>query len=222
MATGTSAKGRYLSGEDAASAQTGLHHAVSGLALVFRHDPASRRRSHAACPRGASPRPSGLRSACCCLPGPCHVSADQLLQSLRRSGSRISKATVYNTLNLFSRAGIIREVAVNPSRLVYDSTTTLHHHFLNEDTGRARQTSIPPSRTAAPAAPAGRHGGLERGSHHPGTPPARRRRSAFRRDPLPLETRGLDSRGRGSRLKALLRAFDGRGPIPYTSARSPG
>ncbi len=69
------------------------------------------------------------------LAGPCHVSADQLLQSLRQSGSRISKATVYNTLNLLSRAGIIREVAVHPSRLVYDSTTTAHHHFLNEDTG---------------------------------------------------------------------------------------
>lgn len=69
------------------------------------------------------------------LAGPCHVSADQLLQSLRRSGSRISKATVYNTLNVLSRAGIIREVAVHPSRLVYDSTTTHHHHFLDEDTG---------------------------------------------------------------------------------------
>jgi len=69
------------------------------------------------------------------LAGPCHVSADQILQSLRRSGSRISKATVYNTLKVFSRAGIIREVAVDPSRLVYDSTTTRHHHFLNEDTG---------------------------------------------------------------------------------------
>jgi Fur family iron response transcriptional regulator len=69
------------------------------------------------------------------LAGPCHVSADQLLQSLRQSGSRISKATVYNTLNVLSRAGIIREVSVHPSRLVYDSTRTAHHHFLNEDTG---------------------------------------------------------------------------------------
>ena len=69
------------------------------------------------------------------LAGPCHVSADQLLLDLRKSGSGISKATVYNTLNRFSRAGIIREVAVNPSRLVYDSNTTLHHHFLDEDSG---------------------------------------------------------------------------------------
>ncbi len=77
------------------------------------------------------------------LAGPCHLSADQILQALRRSGSRVSKATVYNTLKVFSRAGIIQEVAVDPSRLVYDSTTTRHHHFLNEDTGEL--TDIDPA-----------------------------------------------------------------------------
>ena len=86
------------------------------------------------------------------LAGPCHVSADQLLQSLRRSGSRISKATVYNTLKAFSRAGIIQEVAVDPSRLVYDSTTTRHHHFLDEDTGEL--TDINPAEVARPPLPA--------------------------------------------------------------------
>jgi Fur family iron response transcriptional regulator len=81
------------------------------------------------------PTPQRVELGMLLLARPCHVSADQLLLTLRKSGSAISKATVYNTLNLFSRAGIIREVAVNPSRLVYDSNTTLHHHFLNEDTG---------------------------------------------------------------------------------------
>lgn len=69
------------------------------------------------------------------LARPCHMSADQILQSLRDAGSPVSKATVYNTLNLFSRTGILREVAVDPARLVYDSTTSVHHHFYNEDTG---------------------------------------------------------------------------------------
>ncbi len=81
------------------------------------------------------PTPQRVEIGMLLLAGPCHVSADQLLLNLRRSGSGISKATVYNTLNLFSRAGIIREVAVNPSRLVYDSNTTLHHHFLDEVSG---------------------------------------------------------------------------------------
>jgi Fur family iron response transcriptional regulator len=69
------------------------------------------------------------------LAGPCHMSAEQILNELRESGSRVSKATVYNTLHLFSRKGIVRELAVDPGRLVYDSTTAFHHHFFNVDSG---------------------------------------------------------------------------------------
>ncbi|MSR08113.1 MAG: transcriptional repressor [Gammaproteobacteria bacterium] len=87
---------------------------------------------------GVKPTPQRVEVGMLLLAGPCHVSADQLLQALRQSGSRISKATVYNTLNLLSRAGILREVAVHPSRVVYDSTTTAHHHFLDEETGELR------------------------------------------------------------------------------------
>lgn len=90
----------------------------------------------------------------------CHMSADQVLKVLRDAGSRISKATVYNTLNLFSRNGIVREVAYEASRLVYDSNTQRHHHLYNEDTGeftdldpRAVQISqlppLPPGTEAA-------------------------------------------------------------------------
>lgn len=69
------------------------------------------------------------------LTRPCHFSAEQLLASLRQAGSGISKATVYNTLNLFSERGLIREIAVDPQRLMYDSTTDPHHHFYNAATG---------------------------------------------------------------------------------------
>ena len=31
--------------------------------------------------------------------------------------------------------GLLREIAVDPARLFYDSTTGPHHHFYNEDTG---------------------------------------------------------------------------------------
>ena len=98
--------------------------------MILRADVEAKLRAH-----GVKPTPQRVEVGMLLLAGPCHVSADQLLQSLRRAGSRISKATVYNTLNRLSRAGIIREVAVHPSRIVYDSTTTAHHHFLNEDTG---------------------------------------------------------------------------------------
>ncbi|MEZ5564475.1 MAG: Fur family transcriptional regulator [Gammaproteobacteria bacterium] len=107
---------------------------------------------------GVQPTPRRIEIGQLLLAGPGHFSADQILQQLRSEGSRISKATVYNTLNLFSRAGIIREVAVNPSRLVYDSTTTRHHHFLIEDTGEL--VDIDPSEVELrqlPCLPEGTH-----------------------------------------------------------------
>ena len=53
---------------------------------------------------------------------------------LFRSG-HVSKATVYNTLNLFVEQGLAREIHADPERCVYDSTMVPHHHFQNVDTG---------------------------------------------------------------------------------------
>jgi len=49
--------------------------------------------------------------------------------------SETSKATVYNTLNLFLEKKLIREVIVDPSKVFYDPNTDPHHHFYNIDTG---------------------------------------------------------------------------------------
>jgi Fur family iron response transcriptional regulator len=69
------------------------------------------------------------------LSKPQHVSADQILAAMRQHGSRVSKATVYNTMNLFSARGLVRTVEVDPERQYYDSTCEPHHHFYNVDTG---------------------------------------------------------------------------------------
>lgn len=69
------------------------------------------------------------------LSRPQHLSADQILSALRARGARVSKATVYNTMNLFSKRGLVRTVEVDPERLYYDSTSEPHHHFYNVDTG---------------------------------------------------------------------------------------
>ncbi len=69
------------------------------------------------------------------LEKPQHLSADQIIERLRESGSRVSKATVYNTLNLFTERGLVRECVVDPERRFYDSRTSPHHHFYNVDTG---------------------------------------------------------------------------------------
>jgi Fur family iron response transcriptional regulator len=69
------------------------------------------------------------------LSRPQHLSADQIIDKLNEQGSRVSKATVYNTLKLFSKNGLIKELNVDPSRRYYDSTTHAHHHFYNVETG---------------------------------------------------------------------------------------
>ncbi|MDH4125341.1 MAG: transcriptional repressor [Gammaproteobacteria bacterium] len=79
--------------------------------------------------------PQRLEVASILLEKPQHLSADQIIERLRKSGSAVSKATVYNTLNLFSEHGLVKEVMVDPIRKFYDSATHAHHHFYNVDTG---------------------------------------------------------------------------------------
>ena len=84
---------------------------------------------------GVVPTPQRLEIAEILLDRPQHLSADQILDALRQKGSRVSKATVYNTLHLFGERGLVREVIVDPTRTFFDSTTRPHHHFYNIDTG---------------------------------------------------------------------------------------
>jgi len=64
-----------------------------------------------------------------------HYSADLVMTSVNEGRDRVSKATVYNTLGLFARNGLVREVIVDPTRVFYDPNTTNHHHFYNVDSG---------------------------------------------------------------------------------------
>ena len=64
-----------------------------------------------------------------------HLSADEVLARVNIDAARVSKATVYNTLGLFARSGLVREVIVDRSRVFYDPNTRPHHHFYNVDTG---------------------------------------------------------------------------------------
>ena len=64
-----------------------------------------------------------------------HLSADQILAIVNERTSETSKATVYNTLNLFLEKKLIREVIVDPNKVFYDPNTVPHHHFYNVDTG---------------------------------------------------------------------------------------
>ena len=84
---------------------------------------------------GILPTPQRVEIAGILLERPQHLSADQIIDRLRVAGSAVSKATVYNTLNLFAERGLVKEVMVDPVRKFYDSTTHPHHHFYNVDSG---------------------------------------------------------------------------------------
>ncbi len=64
-----------------------------------------------------------------------HITADQLFEAVSRAGGRVSKATVYNTLGLFVRKGLVRAIHIDATRTFYDSNTGHHYHFYNVDTG---------------------------------------------------------------------------------------
>jgi len=70
-----------------------------------------------------------------------HLSAEQILHQANERHAETSKATVYNTLNLFRDRGLVREVIVDPKRVFYDPNTGPHHHLYNVDTGEI--TDIP-------------------------------------------------------------------------------
>ena len=84
---------------------------------------------------GVLPTPQRLDVAEVILSRPQHASADQILAAVQATGSRISKATIYNTLNLFCERGLLRTVTVDPTRQFYDPTIEPHHHFYNVDSG---------------------------------------------------------------------------------------
>jgi len=84
---------------------------------------------------GILPTPQRVEIAAILLERPQHLSAEYIIDKLKAASSSVSKATVYNTLNLFSERGLVREITVDPVRKFYDSTTHPHHHFYNVDSG---------------------------------------------------------------------------------------
>ena len=65
-----------------------------------------------------------------------HPSADRVWARVRSRFPMISRATVYNTLNLFAEKGLVRELHLSPDSVVFDANTDAHHHFIDEETGR--------------------------------------------------------------------------------------
>jgi Fur family transcriptional regulator, iron response regulator len=62
-----------------------------------------------------------------------HVTAEMLYEEATRAKVPVSLATVYNTLHQFTDVGLLREVAVDASKIYFDTNSSAHHHFFVED-----------------------------------------------------------------------------------------
>ena len=85
-----------------------------------------------------------------------HLSADQIMAIVNERHSETSKATVYNTLNLFLEKKLIREVLVDPNKVFYDPNTSAHYHMYDVESGKLTDIDAADIRISGlPALPAG-------------------------------------------------------------------
>lgn len=88
--------------------------------------------------RRAGLRPTRQRIALATLlfaEGDRHVSAETVYEEAIGARVSVSLATVYNTLNQFTEAGLLRELAVSGAKSFFDTRTSPHHHFWSEADG---------------------------------------------------------------------------------------
>jgi Fe2+ or Zn2+ uptake regulation protein len=64
-----------------------------------------------------------------------HPTADQVWVRVRETFPMLSRATVYNTLNLFVEKGLLQQLVLAEGSVVFDPKVEPHHHFMDEDSG---------------------------------------------------------------------------------------
>ncbi|WP_435151027.1 Fur family transcriptional regulator [Candidatus Pelagibacter bacterium nBUS_44] len=64
-----------------------------------------------------------------------HFTINDLVKRISDEiNEKISLATVYNTVHAFQKKGHLKEIAINSNKTYYDTNTSIHHHFYDEDT----------------------------------------------------------------------------------------
>ena len=64
-----------------------------------------------------------------------HFTINDLVKKISEEmAEKISLATVYNTVHAFEKKGYLKEISINSDKSYFDTNTTKHHHFYDEDT----------------------------------------------------------------------------------------
>ncbi|HVW30304.1 MAG TPA: transcriptional repressor [Polyangiaceae bacterium] len=86
--------------------------------------------------KGIRPSAHRLAVAAYVLETTDHPSAEQVLEHVRSRFPLLSRATVYNTLNLLVEKGLLRELVLSEGKVVFDPKLDRHHHFVDDETGQ--------------------------------------------------------------------------------------
>ena len=64
-----------------------------------------------------------------------HFTINDLVNMISKElNSKISLATVYNTVHAFEKKGYLKQISINSDKSYFDTNTSVHHHFYDEDT----------------------------------------------------------------------------------------
>ena len=59
-----------------------------------------------------------------------HITINELSNKIRKfSKSKISLATIYNTIHAFEKKGYLKQIPINSSQIYFDTNVSDHHHF---------------------------------------------------------------------------------------------
>ena len=85
---------------------------------------------------GIQPTPQRVAVAEFVLETDTHPTADEVWATVRRRCPTLSRATVYNTLNLFAEKGLLKLQPLKDGVIVFDAHVEPHHHLIDDETGK--------------------------------------------------------------------------------------
>ena len=66
-----------------------------------------------------------------------HFTINDLAKNISEQlNEKISLATIYNTVHAFKSKGYLKEISINSDKSYFDTNTSNHHHFFDEETNQ--------------------------------------------------------------------------------------
>lgn len=85
---------------------------------------------------GILPTPQRMAVAEFVLSTDVHPTADEVWSRVRVHCPTLSRATVYNTINLLAEKGLLKLQPLREGAVVVDAHVAPHHHFIDEESGQ--------------------------------------------------------------------------------------